>query len=268
MNNKYFSSLLMNVVEIARGAASVVKRHYEANTQKVWLKNDNSPVTTADCESQAFLISELNKITPEIPIISEESDLPEYSVRSKWTKFWLIDPLDGTKEYLSKNGEFTVNVALIEYNEPVLGVISLPAFDRIYFAEKNMGSWKQIGYDVPVRIYSRRANTLEQLVIVESRSHYEKKVEDFVRKMNIKQRIKVGSSLKFCLVAESTADLYPRFGPMMEWDSAAGDCIYRNSARKGINKTSLVYNKPVMRHEGFIIGLENCLPKNVILGGI
>ena len=246
---------LSKVTHIALGAGNIIRKHYANNKPLVHQKPDGSPVTDADLEAQAHICEGLSKIDPSIPIISEEANTPGYSVRKFWQRFWLVDPLDGTKEFINRTDEFTVNIAMIQNGVPQLGVIYVPIRNVIYFAEAGKGSWKQYRETDPERLYSRFPDPSKELVVIESRSHTNPRLETFLASYKIKSRIKAGSSLKFCLVAEGKADIYPRLGPTMEWDVAAGDCIYRNSARSGQHPVMLNYNKPSLRNTEFVVGL-------------
>ncbi|HXI22059.1 MAG TPA: adenylyl-sulfate kinase, partial [Gemmatimonadales bacterium] len=169
----------------------------------------------------------------------------------------LVDPLDGTKEFIQRNGEFTVNIALIESGAPVLGVIYAPALDLLYYAGHGLGAWKRAGTEPPVRIVSRPPLPGHALRVAESRSHPSRELEEFLRTIPVAERVPAGSSLKFCWVAEGKADVYPRLGPTMEWDVAAGDCIFRNSGETVPRRSALVYNQPELRNQGFVIGLDD-----------
>jgi len=249
------SDLLKQLIETSRKAGKEILKYYDGEI-KVFEKEDESPLTKADLASHYAIIDDLKKMTPDTPIISEESGIPEYEERKNWEKFWIVDPLDGTKEFIKKNGEFTVNIALIEGGEPVLGIVYIPAKDVFYFAEKGKGSFKQENEKEPVRIYSEPADKNKPLVLIQSRSHGSDKLDDYLEKegIEVKDRVRAGSSLKFCLVAEGVADFYPRLNPTMEWDVAAGDCVFRNSAREGQHKSGLTYNKESLKNNGFVIG--------------
>ncbi len=244
------------IIDTARQAGEAILEYYDEEIE-VETKSDDSPLTKADLAAHNIIVKALKKIDPDTPIISEEGGLPEYEERKKWNKFWIVDPLDGTKEFIKKNGEFTINIALIEKGEPVFGVVYVPAKEITYYGIKGEGSYKQEGDDEPVQIYSTKADTNEPLRVVQSRSHgssdLQAKLKD--KGITVKEAIPAGSSIKFCLVAEGTADLYPRMGPTMEWDVAAGDCVYRNSAKVGQHSSPLIYNKPSLKNEGFVIGL-------------
>ena len=249
------ADLLVEVTRLAREAGQATMAYYDgAVPAGVRLKEDATPVTLADEESHAILVQGLARLTPGTPVISEEADAPPFAVRKTWRRFWLVDPLDGTKEFIKRSAEFTVNVALIEDGEPILGVIVAPALDLVYWAAKGSGSWREQGSDTPERIYSTEPAPGEPLTVVESLSHPSEALEEYLRKLPVARRVKAGSSLKFCWVAEGRADIYPRLGPTMEWDVAAGDCIYRQSARSGERASPLTYNKPELRNSSFVIG--------------
>lgn len=247
---------LDDVVDIAVGAgAQAMKHHKDPHTrEKGDHGNDTSPVTDADLASNRYITEHLQHLNPQIPIISEENKSADYATRKEWRRFWVVDPLDGTKEFIKGSDEFTVNIALVEDSEPVIGVIYVPAKDLLYYAAKGHGSWKKEQGKAPVRIFSSTPDLNKGLTIVESASHPSPELEHYLKDLPVTKRISAGSSLKFCLVAEGLADIYPRLNPTMEWDVAAGDCIYRNSGRNGQRRTSFQYNKPSLKNDGFVIG--------------
>lgn len=249
-------ALLAAVCGIAREAGEIVMRHYalpEARTA-VSRKSDASPVTRADREASAHIVRRLAALVPGVPIVSEEEEIPGWEVRRAWRRFWLVDPLDGTKEFISANGEFTVNIALVDDGEPVLGAVLAPALDLLYFARRDGGAWRQEGGAPPERVYSRARGPGEGRIVVESRSHPSPELEAYLASITVERRIPIGSSLKFCWLADGRADLYPRLGPTMEWDVAAGDCVYRAAGRAGANPSPLRYNKPDLRNDAFVLG--------------
>jgi 3'(2'), 5'-bisphosphate nucleotidase len=250
-----FRPLLGPVLALARDAGKAILRCYGGSDLHVERKADDSPLTEADRAAHHILVDGLTALDGSIPVISEEGELAPYVCRREWERFWLVDPLDGTKEFIKRNGEFTVNVALIEGGQPVLGVVLAPALDLLYWAVAGSGTWKQERGGDPVRVYSTGRGPDEPLVVVESRSHPSPELEGFLAKLTVAKRVEAGSSLKFCWVAEGKADVYPRFGPTMEWDVAAGDCVYRNSGREGTRSSPLRYNKHDLRNESFVIGL-------------
>jgi len=212
-------------------------------------------VTLADEVAHDILVEGLMKIDPETPVVSEEAEAASFDHRRNWHRFWLVDPLDGTKEFIKQRAEFTVNVALIESGEPVLGVVLAPALDLLYWAVKGEGAWKEENGGSPQRIYSRPPTPGTPLTVVESLSHPSPELEEYLQTIPVARRVKAGSSLKFCWVAEGRADIYPRLGPTMEWDVAAGDCVYRQSGSDGERQSPLTYNKPDLRNTSFVIGL-------------
>ncbi len=248
--------MLTEIRTIARDAGATILRYYTVGDLAVESKSDGTPVTDADREADHQIRDALRALDPSIPCISEEFDIPPYEVRRDWQRFWLVDPLDGTKEFVRGTDEFTVNIALIDCGIPVLGVVYVPPLDVMYFAEAGRGTWKQAEGKEPQQIVSTFPDPAGELIVAESRSHPSPKMEAFLRNYRVKARITAGSSLKFGLLAEGTADIYPRLGPTMEWDVAAGDCVYRHSKRDGAHPMSLRYNAPLLRHDGFVAGLE------------
>jgi 3'(2'), 5'-bisphosphate nucleotidase len=238
---------------IARAAGVEILRHYTDDI-RVDHKSDQSPVTAADHAAHELILRALTEWDPDTPVVSEEGVIPPYDVRSSWTRFWLVDPLDGTKEFLQGNGEFTVNVALIQGGEPVLGVVYAPALDLLYLAGQALGSWKQERGGEARRISSRPAQPGTPLVVAESRSHPSAELNAYLRTIPVKARVQAGSSLKFCWVAEGKADIYPRFGRTMEWDVAAGDCVFRESGVGAPRASPLRYNNPDLSNPHFVIG--------------
>ncbi|MEO8200431.1 MAG: 3'(2'),5'-bisphosphate nucleotidase CysQ [Gemmatimonadota bacterium] len=247
---------LVQLTMIAREAGDAAMEHYHAGVS-VTQKGDKGPVTAADHAAHAVIARALAEWDTSIPVISEEGDIPGYEVRKHWKRFWLVDPLDGTKEFIQRNGEFTVNIALIEDGRPVMGVVFAPALDLMYYAGDGLGSWRRESNSAPVRITSAAPHPGHGLVVAESRSHPSAELEEYLKTINVARRVQAGSSLKFCWVAEGKADIYPRLGPTMEWDVAAGDCVFRNSAVVGQRASSMVYNQPELKNQGFVIGLED-----------
>lgn len=223
-------------------------------------KDDRSPLTEADKKSNEIILDGLLRNYPDIPYISEETKQRPYDERRTWRHFWLIDPLDGTKEFIKRNGEFTINIALIENQVPVLGVIYVPVKDIFYYSLKGTGSFK---IDMGSGAQPIRATTemnKEKLVVVGSRSHGGEALNAYIEKRRKEYRevelITSGSSLKFCLVAEGKADLYPRTGPTYEWDTAAGHAIVLESGKSVYDFDSgepLLYNKENLLNGWFIV---------------
>jgi 3'(2'), 5'-bisphosphate nucleotidase len=215
--------LTTEVCDLATQAGGKIMHFYEEGAEVTW-KEDASPLTSADSASHDFLVASIRSLTPEIPIISEESEEAAERLigHAKW--FWLVDPLDGTKEFLKGTDEFTVNLALIEAGRPVLGVIHAPALGLTYYGLRGSGSRRKAGEEPPSRISTRRANSSD-LAVVASKDHAGPLVGVMLGRLTRPQLQSMGSSLKFCLVAGGKADLYLRDLPTMEWDTAAAQCI-------------------------------------------
>lgn len=247
--------MIENIIAIARKAGQEILGFYDEKIE-IESKADDSPLTKADLAAHHYIVDNLKILTPDLPIISEESGVPDFDQRKSWNKYWLVDPLDGTKEFIKKNGEFTVNIALIEEGKPVLGVVYAPALQVLYYAEKGLGSFKKVKEKSAEQIFSKKADKSMPISIIESRSHGSSALEEFLQNegINVKERVKSGSSLKICLVADGTADLYPRMGPTMEWDVGAGDAVYRYSAKDGIHESGIRYNKENLLNPNFVIG--------------
>lgn len=229
----------------------------------VTYKDDRSPLTLADTRSHEIIKARLEGLAPGIPVLSEEGGGTEYAVRGGWEKFFLVDPLDGTKEFINRNGEFTVNIAVLEAGRPVAGVVHVPVRDRTYYAAQGLGAYRRDGEGKPARIRVRPWPETGGLVVVASRSHGSPELEEFLRKIPVDKLISAGSSLKFCLVAEGSADIYPRFGPTWEWDTAAGHSIVLEAGGRVVDlggERELAYNKEILKHEGFIVAPKEAFP--------
>jgi 3'(2'), 5'-bisphosphate nucleotidase len=218
------SRLLQGVQRIAEQAAHKILEVYNSDFH-VANKQDSSPLTEADLASNVAICDGLRSLTPELPILSEESVAIPFAERSQWRRYWLVDPLDGTKEFVKRNGEFTVNIALIDGHEVALGVVQVPCTGVLYYAAKGIGSFKVNKGGMPERLRTRQAQA-GSLIVSGSRSHGGEMLEKFTSKLpGPVELISKGSSLKLCLVAEGAADIYPRFGLTSEWDTAAAQCI-------------------------------------------
>ena len=249
MNTRDFNHFLQPVCNIAIQAGIVINTYYKLKTE-VSFKEDRSPLTEADLASNKFIINSLSEIDKDIPILSEES-LVDWNVRKNWTRYWLVDPLDGTKEFINQNGEFTVNIALIEKNEPIMGVIYAPALSTLYYASKNKGTYKFFcdqkinSLSDSTRIITNHKKSSDHFKVFKSRSHsneeFENWVKDFVDDYEL---IEKGSSIKFCILAEGKADLYPRFGSTSEWDIAAGHIILTEAGGEleSVDHKKILYN--------------------------
>jgi 3'(2'), 5'-bisphosphate nucleotidase len=223
MQSHELQTLIEPVVALAQAAGKSILEIYEAGFS-ITDKEDHTPLTDADLAAHNTITDGLKLLTPEIPILSEESESIPFEERQQWHTYWLIDPLDGTREFIKRNGEFTVNIALIKNHEPILGVIQVPVNGILYYAWRQGGAWKRLPEQGAQQIHTRLPSE-EQLVVAGSRSHQSEIITGFLEKIGSHRIFPMGSSLKSCLVAEGQADLYPRLGPTSEWDTAAAQCV-------------------------------------------
>jgi 3'(2'), 5'-bisphosphate nucleotidase len=241
----------INQVAILAGE-KIMEIYNDADFSRVVdFKADHSPLTLADKASHNIIEKELFKISPDIPLLSEEGRSIEYDERRHWNTFWLVDPLDGTKEFIKRNGEFTVNIALIDKDHPVLGVIYAPATDKLYYGMKGQGAFKrEKGITSKIQVNKKEDNW----IAVGSRSHSAPEEEQVLSKYPVKTSVSIGSSLKFCLLAEGEADIYYRYGPTMEWDTGAGQAILEAAGGKMLDNQQLTfaYNKKSLTNGSFI----------------
>ena len=249
MNNNNYNDYLAASCKIAKEAGAIIMKYFSDGYTKS-KKNDDSPVTEADIAANSFIISELAKIAPDIPIIAEEDE----KLGSNSHKiFFLVDPLDGTRSFVHGEEEFTVNIALIEDEQPVFGVIYCPPQDILYFGMVGDNSYKQVGGSKPQLIKTRDFPE-DGLTVVRSRSHPSQKTNDYLQTIPVKELVSGSSSVKFCMIAEGKADIYPRFGRTMEWDTAAGHAIL--AAAGGVVEAAaggkFVYGKQGFENEHFI----------------
>ena len=217
------SSLLEPVAGLARAAGEKILAIYDSDFT-IEEKADRSPLTEADLASHHAIVAGLKELTPGVPILSEESSSLSYAERSLWQRYWLVDPLDGTREFIKRNGEFTVNIALIEGGVPVLGVVHVPVSGVSYLACRGRGALKQEPGRKPRPIKVRKLAD-GPVMVVGSRSHRGDSLNRFLENLGEHEMVGMGSSLKLCLVAEGAADIYPRLGPTSEWDTAAAQCV-------------------------------------------
>ncbi len=245
--------LLPQLLSIADRAGAVLLEHYAAGEVAVATKADRSPVTAADDAAERVILAALRELTPDVPVVAEEAVARSGAPERAGRRFWLVDPLDGTREFISRNGEFTVNIGLVEDGQPVLGVVTAPAKGLAWWGAVGQGAWRREadGGVAEIRVRQRpQAGT----VAVASRSHRDAETDRYLAEHGIEETVSAGSSLKFCLVAEGKADVYPRFGPTMEWDTAAGHAVLR-AAGGGVRAVSgepLAYGKPGFRNPGFV----------------
>jgi 3'(2'), 5'-bisphosphate nucleotidase len=245
------ASLLPDIVALAGRAGALILEHYDVDVA-VRAKADASPVTVADEAAEALILEGLARLTPSIPVIAEETVAAGHVPEIGADRFWLVDPLDGTKEFLSRNGEFTVNIALIEGREPVLGVVLAPALGKVWWGARGAGAMLREGEGE--RPIAARPRPARGVVAVASRSHNDPATQAFLDQAGDAERNSAGSSLKFCLIAEGRADVYPRFGPTMEWDTAAGHAVLDAAGGTVTTKDGAPfrYRKPGFRNPEFI----------------
>jgi 3'(2'), 5'-bisphosphate nucleotidase len=215
--------LLDQIIAIAQDASEKILKVYNTNFS-VEHKDDKTPLTEADMAAHDTIVEGLKALTPDTPILSEESAAIPFAERQAWSEYWLVDPLDGTREFIKRNGEFTVNIALIREHYPVLGVIHVPVTGVCYFACQGMGAFKRDEKGETLKITARPAHT-DKVIVAGSRSHRDSSLDKFLSNLPDYELMPMGSSLKSCLVAEGAADIYPRLGPTSEWDTAAAQCI-------------------------------------------
>ncbi len=228
------TALLVPIVDISRQAAVAMLEIYQSDFA-VEHKQDNSPLTKADLASHNAIVAGLQKLTPDWPILSEESADIDWATRSSWQRYWLVDPLDGTKEFIKRNGEFTVNIALIDNHRSVLSAVLAPVLKTVWFAAEGFGARRAQLDDLSdaisdldqlgATVIQTRKPTPVRPVVVASRSHVNEALQAYLDQLPEHERLACGSSLKFCRVAEGSADLYPRLGPTSEWDTAAAQCV-------------------------------------------
>lgn len=256
--------MMKDIIEIAIQAGMRILEVYN-DTYNIYQKADLSPLTLADQLSHEYIKSELCKLSAVIPVLSEEGDTIPFEERKNWSTFWMIDPLDGTKEFIKKNDEFTVNIALIKESRPVMGVIYAPALDILYFAEKNKGAFKIMcggtSGDRKSTLINSSSSFGKKVLI--SKSHLSKATLDYVDLLQGKEGeiefASIGSSLKFCMIAEGSAQYYPRLAPTMEWDTAAGQIIVEEANGQVLEYETgkpLVYNKEILINPSFICSIS------------
>ena len=251
-----------SVVRIAKEAGKAIMKIYNDPKYSgvVEKKSDDSPLTLADKAAHEVIEKELSKIS-SFPIFSEEGRLVDFEERKNWKNYWLVDPLDGTKEFIKRNGEFTVNIALIENKKPIWGVIFVPVKDTMFYGNAEIGAFKQVGSQNSQQIQS--STKTQDLIAVRSKSHASQEEDELLKEFNVKEFISVGSSLKFCMIAEGKANIYYRHNPTMEWDTAAGHAIAHASGanvfRGNTTEEELEYNRENLRNGNFL-----CLANSLI----
>jgi len=247
-------SILNEVKELAIKAGEVILKIYDTDFE-VKQKEDNTPLTKADMAAHDIIEEGLLQLSPGVPVLSEESAHIDYKERKTWREYWLVDPLDGTKEFVKRNGEFTVNIAYIRDGYPVMGFIYAPVLRLTYYACQGKGAFMQQANKEIKQIHTRKMD-LSNLVVAGSRSHAGSSLQRFMTQFENHEIISMGSSLKSCLVAQGDADIYPRFGPTSEWDTAAAQCIVEEAGGKLLNLhlERLRYNsKPSLLNPHFVV---------------
>ncbi len=252
--------LLAIAKKAALKAGEEILAIYDTDDFDVDLKSDSSPLTKADKKGHDVIISFLEGTN--IPILSEEGYEIPFADRKKWDQYWCIDPLDGTKEFIKRNGEFTVNIALVEKGIPIMGVVFVPVLNKLFFGVKGEGSWLEVNEKTETlkpKTTPTELNLLKQqdgLRIVASRSHLSQETEDFINELSNPSTVSMGSSLKFLVLAENGADIYPRFAPTMEWDTAAAHGVLLGLGYEVFEHpslTPLIYNKENLLNPYFIV---------------
>lgn len=245
--------LLPELVAIAERAGQAIMAVYVKSDFGVTLKEDESPLTSADMAAHHMIQAGLEALTPDFPVVSEESTALPYEVRQGWERCWLVDPLDGTREFIKRNDDFTVNIALIQKGVPILGVVHAPALGLSYYAAHEGGAFKQVRGESPKRIQVSDYRQ-QKLKVVISRSFGVDITDRLLEKKVDFECLKRGSSLKLCLVAEGAAHLYPRYGRTMEWDTAAADCLVVEAGGSvtDLEGNRLQYNKPDLANPEFL----------------
>lgn len=247
-----FFPAISELEPIARAAGDIIMAIY-SQPFTVEYKGDESPLTAADKGAHEVIVQALTGLTPDIPVLSEESGPEVMGLRHGWSRYWLVDPLDGTKEFVSRNGEFTVNIALIEDGKPLWGLVYAPVLDRLWYGGKGMGAW---------RVADGKREAIQTLPhqegspwrVVGSRNHLSRETLDYLAPFGDIELVSMGSSLKFCIIAEGGAELYPRLAPTCEWDTAAAQAVLEGAGGSvtRLDGSPLAYNKPDILNPWFV----------------
>ena len=253
------SSLVEPIVALSEDAGRAILEVYSTDFQ-VQNKSDESPLTKADLASHHCIIAGLERLTPNMPIISEEAGLPDFETRRQWDRYWLIDPLDGTKEFVNRNGEFTVNIALIENSRPVFGVVRVPVQSKTYVGCEGLGAERRVGSNAAEAIHVASQSSAP-VRVVGSRSHRGASLDAYLTNLGEHDMVPMGSSLKFCVVAEGGADIYPRLGPTSEWDTAAAQAVVEQAGGRVVtlDGKAMTYNTKadILNPYFFVIGADD-----------
>lgn len=256
MNNT-LKELLLSVKNISKQAGNIILDVYNTDfSDSIENKKDSSPVTIADKKANDYIVEKLKELTPDIPIISEESDQIDFEKRKEFNFFWLVDPLDGTKEFISRNGDFTVNIALMQSDRPIMGIVYVPNEKKLYWAIEGQGAFMEYK-DNTVELKVKKVNlNKKNLKVLVSRSHFDNKTKEYLQRFDNPVIEHRGSALKFLLIAEGKGDIYFRFSPTMEWDTAASHIIIKEAGGNILNIETgkeLRYNKESLINPGFIV---------------
>ncbi len=237
-----------------KAGLEIMSVYNQAGDVEVTYKKDDSPLTRADTAANDVIVNGLNTLAPDISVLSEESKSVPYEERNSWKEYWLVDPLDGTKEFIKRNGEFTVNIALVRDGKPVMGVVHAPCLDVTYLAAEGFGAYMRSG---ACELLTIKAGDYQKdgLKVLVSRSHATGELLEFVNKLGDHEQMSIGSSLKLCKVADGSASLYPRIGPTMEWDTAAAHCVVEQAGGNvtDLQGSPLRYNKEDLLNPYFMV---------------
>lgn len=249
--------MIEELVTIVKNAGDIIMEVYNDPNSDfgVEIKDDNSPLTRADTLASDYICAKLKELDPKIPIICEETGDVPYEVRKDWSLFWLVDPLDGTKEFIKKNGEFTVNIGLVLGNYPIIGVVGIPCQNKIYYAEKGCGAYVfDCNTETKTEIKAVEFKKDDPINVVCSRSHMNEETKKYFEQYNVANTVATGSSIKLLYCADGTAHLYPRLHPTMEWDTAAADAILREAGGKTelLDGSVMKYNKESLLNPSFV----------------
>ncbi|MBP6451955.1 MULTISPECIES: 3'(2'),5'-bisphosphate nucleotidase CysQ [Aeromonas] len=247
-----FLPAISELEPIARAAGDAILTIYR-QPFAVEYKQDESPLTAADQGAHEVIVQALARLTPDIPVLSEESDAETMQARLGWSRYWLVDPLDGTKEFVSRNGEFTVNIALIDHGRPVWGLVYAPVLDKLWYGGKEVGAWR-VADGTHKAIQTRPHEAGQAWRVVGSRNHLSQATLDYLAPLGEVELVSMGSSLKFCIIAEGGAELYPRLAPTCEWDTAAAQAVLEGAGGSvtQLDGSALAYNKPDILNPWFV----------------
>ena len=247
-----FLPAISELEPIARAAGDAILTIYR-QPFAVEYKQDESPLTAADQGAHEVIVQALARLAPDIPVLSEESDAETMQARLGWSRYWLVDPLDGTKEFVSRNGEFTVNIALIDHGRPVWGLVYAPVLDKLWYGGKGIGAWR-VADGKHEAIQTRPHGDGEAWRVVGSRNHLSQETLDYLAPFGEIELVSMGSSLKFCIIAEGGAELYPRLAPTCEWDTAAAQAVLEGAGGSvtQLDGSALAYNKPDILNPWFV----------------